>query len=99
VEHRHPAARLPRRTPPAPQPAQSQPGPHQTRLAINPATAPAIRAIYTWRTQDKVGVPTICARLNADPGTYPPPPGAAGWNITTVHVILANPKYTANNVS
>jgi site-specific DNA recombinase len=83
---------------PHPNPLKASQGRTKTRLAINPATAPAIRAIYTWRTQDKVGVPTICARLNADPGTYPPPPGAAGWNITTVHVILANPKYTGHMV-
>jgi len=36
---------------------------------------------------------TIAARLNADPAAYPPPTDA-GWTVSGVNSILANPKYT-----
>jgi site-specific DNA recombinase len=100
--HGYRAERHPRPTRSKPARAAPKPAwpstPATAPTAPTAPAAPTARAICTWRTQDKVGVPTICARLNADPGTYPPPAGAAGWNITTVHVILANPKYTGHMV-
>jgi site-specific DNA recombinase len=49
--------------------------------------------IFTWRTVHKLAVPTITARLNADPAAYPSPDGT-GWTQSTVTGILRNPKYT-----
>jgi hypothetical protein len=41
---------------------------------------------------------TIYARLNADPGRYPPEDPAAGWSAGGVYAILRNPKYTGYQV-
>jgi len=63
---------------PHPNPVKASQGRTKTRLVINPVTAPAVAAIFTWRVAAKLGAPTIAARLNADPATYPPqaaPPG------------------------
>jgi hypothetical protein len=37
-----------------------------------PHLAPALD-IFAWRTAEKLGVPTITARLNASPAAYPTP--------------------------
>jgi hypothetical protein len=37
-----------------------------------------VTQIFTWRTVHKLAVPTITARLNADPAACPSPDGA-GW--------------------
>ena len=81
-----------------PNPLKASQGRTKTRLAIDPVTARAVTDIFTWRTVGKLGVPTITARLNADPATYPPPAGTAGWAVATVRAILANPKYTGHQV-
>lgn len=52
-----------------------------------------VALIFTWRTVNKLAVPTITARLNADPAACPSPDGT-GWTQTTVTGILRNPKYT-----
>jgi DNA invertase Pin-like site-specific DNA recombinase len=83
---------------PHPNPLKASQGRTKTRLDIDPAAAPAISDIYTWRTVDKLGLPTIAARLNASPALYPPPAGSEGWAVSTVHAILANPKYTGHMV-
>jgi site-specific DNA recombinase len=83
---------------PHPNPAKAAQGHVKTRLVLDPVTAPAVTAIFTWRTVDKLGVPTIAARLNADPAAYPPPGGKPGWMPATVYSILANPKYTGHMV-
>jgi hypothetical protein len=44
-------------------------GRSKTRLVIDSMTTPAVTAIFTWRTVSKLGVPTITARLNADPAS------------------------------
>jgi len=46
----------------------------------------------------KLGMPTIAARLNADPARYPAPRPGAGWTAQTVYAILGNPKYTGHMV-
>jgi site-specific DNA recombinase len=46
----------------------------------------------------KLGMATIAARLNADPGRYPPPHPGQGWVTQTVYAILGNPKYTGHMV-
>jgi site-specific DNA recombinase len=78
---------------PHPNPAKAAQGRTKTRLALDPVRAPVVAQMFTWRTVDKLGVTTICHRLNQEPGRFPPPqPG--GWITTTVYAILANPKYT-----
>jgi site-specific DNA recombinase len=74
-------------------PAKAALGATKTRLALDPARAPIVAAIFAWRTCGRLGLRAIAARLNTDPLTYPPPrPG--GWTPTGVGSILANPKYT-----
>ena len=43
-------------------------------------------------------MPTIRARLNADPIACPPPDKARGWTLAGIYKILANPKYTGYQV-
>ena len=82
---------------PHPNPAKAAQGRTKTRLILDPARAPVVEQIFTWRTADKLGVTTITNRLNADPAAYPSPqPG--GWNSTTVYALLGNPKYTGHMV-
>jgi hypothetical protein len=38
-----------------------------------------VEQIFTWRTVGKLGMPTIAARLNADPARYPAPRPELGW--------------------
>jgi hypothetical protein len=42
-------------------------------------------------------MPTIAARLNANPARYPAPAGKA-WTTKTVFAVLSNPKYTGHMV-
>jgi site-specific DNA recombinase len=79
---------------PHPVPVKASQGRTKTRLALDPVRAPVVVQIFTWRVIDKLGAPTIAARLNADPGRYPAPGGLPGWTRQAVHVILRNPKYT-----
>jgi len=83
---------------PHPSPFKAAQGRTKTRLALDPDRAPVVAQIYTWRTEDKLGVNAIVARLNADPGTYPPADPAAGWSLGGVSAILGNPKYTGYQV-
>ena len=76
-----------------PVPLKAAQGRTKTRLLLDPLRGPVVAAIYTWRVNDHLGVPTITARLNADHDAYPPPDGQY-WLEATVAVILANPKYT-----
>src|SRR6266702_30007 len=78
---------------PHPNPAKAAQGRTKTRLVLDPQRAPVIEQIFTWRTEDRLGVTTITNRLNADPAAYPSPkPG--GWTAGGVYAILRNPKYT-----
>jgi site-specific DNA recombinase len=81
-----------------PNPLKASQGRTKTRLVIDPVTARAVADIFTWRVADKLGVPTIAARLNASPAAYPPPAGTQGWAVSTVRAILSNPKYTGHQV-
>ena len=65
----------------------------KTRLLPDPDRAPVVAQIFAWRTEDKLGLAAITARLAADPGAYPPP-GEIGWTVPAVRAILGNPKYT-----
>jgi hypothetical protein len=60
--------------------------------------APIIAAIYQMRAWEKLGVPTIHARLTADPVTYPAADPETGWTIGGLYAILGNPKYTGYQV-
>ena len=82
---------------PHPVPVKASQGRTKTRLAPDPVRGPVVTQIFTWRVIDKLGMPTIAARLNADPVRYPAP-GTSGWSTPTVFVLLNNPKYTGHMV-
>src|ERR1700735_562094 len=58
---------------PHPVPVKASQGLTKSRLAIDPARAPAVGQIFAWRVTDHLGVNTITNRLNADHAAYPPP--------------------------
>lgn len=62
---------------PHPVPSKAAQGRTKTRLIPDPVTGPVVAQIYQWRTEDRLGIPTIARRLNTDPILYPPP-GRAG---------------------
>lgn len=76
-----------------PVPAKAATGATKTRLIADPGRGPVVSQIFTWRVRDKLGVPTITARLCADPAAYPPPADGP-WCVQSVWSILHNPKYT-----
>jgi site-specific DNA recombinase len=82
---------------PHPVPFKASQGRTKTRLALDPGKARAVTAIFTWRTQDKLGAYTIATRLNTDLGLYPPPKSGT-WTEAAVYAILRNPKYTGHMV-
>jgi site-specific DNA recombinase len=79
---------------PHPNPSKAAMGLTKTRLILDPARAPIVGEIFTWRTDDKLGIYAIVNRLNADPGRYPPADPQAGWTVRGVAAMLRNPKYT-----
>jgi hypothetical protein len=81
-----------------PNPMKAAAGRTKTRLTADPIRGPIITTIYQWRVRDRLGVPTIRTRLNADPAAYPPPDEARGWTHAGIYKILANPKYTGYQV-
>jgi site-specific DNA recombinase len=83
---------------PHPAPAKAAHGRTKTRLVLDPMRAPIIAAIFDMRAYQKLGVPTIHARLCADPAAYPPADPETGWTTGGVYSILANPKYTGYQV-
>ena len=76
---------------PHPVPVKASQGRTKTRLALDPDRAPVVAQIFTWRTVDKLGMPTIAARLNADPARYPAP-GRQGWTTQAVYALLRQPQ-------
>jgi hypothetical protein len=86
------AARIPH-----PDPALASLGRTKSRLILDPARAPVVTQIFTWRAGTRLAVTTIAARLNADPRRYPPPAGGL-WTAQGVAVMLRNPKYTGHMV-
>ena len=83
---------------PHPAPSKAAQGRTKTLLAIDEIRAPIIAAIYAMRVEEKLGVPTIQARLSADPVTYPAADPDTGWTLGGIYSILANPKYTGYQV-
>ncbi len=81
-----------------PVPFKAQQGRTKTRLILDPPRAAVVAQIFTWRVEEKLGVPTITGRLSADPQAYPPPDPEAGWTDSGVRSILRNPKYTGHMV-
>jgi len=79
---------------PHPVPYKAAQGRTKTRLVLDPARAPVIAQIFTWRTTDKPGLPAIAARLNASPARYPAPNPRTGWTASNLAAMIANPKYT-----
>src|SRR5450631_1519139 len=55
---------------PHPNPAKNADGRTKTRLASDPVRGPIVTRIFQWRVSDGLGLPTIAARLNADPGVH-----------------------------
>ena len=47
---------------PHPVPVKASQGRTKTRLTLDPARAPVVKQIFTWRTVDKLGMPTIAAQ-------------------------------------
>ena len=82
---------------PHPVPLKASQGRTKTRLILDPAKAPAVAAIFTWRTEGKLGGYTIAQHLTARPDLYPVPPGGI-WTEQSVYSILRNPKYTGHMV-
>jgi site-specific DNA recombinase len=83
---------------PHPVPYKAAQGRTKSRLILDPVRAAVIGQIFTWRTVDKLGLPAIAARLNADPVSYPAPNPATGWTVQNLAAILRNPKYTGHMV-
>ena len=83
---------------PHPVPFKAAQGRTKSRLILDPDRAPVVARIFTWRTVDKLGLPAIAARLNADPALFPAPHPEKGWNEQNVAMILRNPKYTGHMV-
>jgi hypothetical protein len=81
-----------------PNPMKAAQGRAKTRLIEDPQRGPIVGLIYQWRVTGRLGVPTIRARLNADPTAYPPPNPGRGWTNAGIYKILANPKYTGYQV-
>jgi hypothetical protein len=83
---------------PHPVQVKADQGRTRTRLILDPARAPVVEQIFTWRTADQLGIPEITDRLNADHATYPPADPGTGWTQSGVYWILGNPKYTGHMV-
>jgi site-specific DNA recombinase len=83
---------------PHPVPVKAAQGRTKTRLVLDPERARVVAQIYTWRTENRLGIPEITGRLNADQGSYPPPDEAKGWTPGGVNSVLGNPKYTGHMV-
>jgi site-specific DNA recombinase len=79
---------------PHPVPAKAAQNQTKTRLVPDPVRGPIVTLIYHWRAEARLSVPTITARLNADPDRYPSPSDRGGWTEQGVGQMLANPKYT-----
>ncbi|MGH3172396.1 MAG: hypothetical protein ACRDPF_00815, partial [Streptosporangiaceae bacterium] len=67
---------------PHPVPVKASQGRSKTRLTLDPARAPVVAQIFTWRVLGKLGMPAIAAKLNKDPARYPAP-GGKGWTAQT----------------
>src|SRR5580658_6123624 len=83
VEHRHRPLRIPRRKGHPPQPDQGRPRADQDPARDRPGPRPCRGGDLHLADRRKLAVPTITARLNADPAAYPSPDGT-GWTQTTV---------------
>jgi site-specific DNA recombinase len=83
---------------PHPAPAKAAQGRTKSRLILDPLRAPIVAQVFDWRVNGKLSIPTITARLNADPAAYPAPDGKPGWTKRGVVALLANPKYTGHMV-
>ncbi|MGO9778992.1 MAG: recombinase family protein [Streptosporangiaceae bacterium] len=83
---------------PHPVPDKAAHGRTKTRLVLDPMRAPIIAAIFDMRAYQKLGVPSIHARLCADPDAYPPADPETGWTTGGIYSILGNPKYTGHQV-
>jgi DNA invertase Pin-like site-specific DNA recombinase len=85
---------------PHPVPARRAEGRTKSKLAPDPERALVVHQIFKWRVVDRLGYAEIAERLNSDLERCPPPvsPDPARcrdrWSRSSVHDLLANPKYT-----
>lgn len=78
-------------------------GQKKTFREPNPAEAPVVKRIFTWRLEDRLGYHPIGDRLNLDLTTNPATPntpvtGVGLWTASNVRDILTNPKHTGHTV-
>jgi len=89
---------------PHPVPAKRAKGVKKTFLEPDPAQAPAVRKMYQWRINERLGYQAIADLLNHGPANYPPPVpvdprrSVGPWTYSNVRDILTNPKYTGHMV-
>jgi site-specific DNA recombinase len=85
---------------PHPVPARRDAGKTKTRLVPDPARAPVVAQIFSWRVGERLSYAAIRDRLNTDLDRSPPPtspdPGRQRdtWSGSAVRDVLTNPKYT-----
>lgn len=91
---------------PHPNPQKAREGRKKHRLVIDTVRGPIVLLIFTWYVEEKLGLGTICERLNSDLDRYPPPKRnrkdendlPQTWSKSQLHSLLRNPKYTGYNV-
>ena len=89
---------------PHPVPAKRAKGVKKTYLEPDPVQAPAVRKIFDWRINERLGYQAIADRLNLDLTTYPPPIPVAPsrsvgrWTYSNVRDVVTNPKYSGHMV-
>lgn len=85
---------------PHPVPARRSEGAVKTRLTPDPVRAAAVRQMFAWRVNERLGYRAIADKLNTDTERFPPPQCNApsrqrdSWGMSSVRGILLNPKYT-----
>ncbi|MDT8916070.1 hypothetical protein [Amycolatopsis sp. PS_44_ISF1] len=72
---------------------QSRRGTPRTRLTPNPRHAAVVQDIFYWREVTGLSVEHLTARVDADPGRYPPPGIHTAWPPAAVIAVLTNIKY------
>ncbi|WP_167336203.1 recombinase family protein [Amycolatopsis alba] len=74
--------------------ARSRHGTPRTRLTPDPRRALVVQDVFYWRAITGLSVEHITARLDADPGRYPPPGTHTAWPLAAVETMLTDVKYT-----
>jgi DNA invertase Pin-like site-specific DNA recombinase len=91
---------------PHPNPHKAREGRKKHRLVPDPVRAPIVRMIFEDYCVRRLGLGTICEKLNRDLDRYPPPTRnkkdandlPPTWSRSQIQAMLRNPKYTGFNV-